>query len=154
MRRGWKWVIGIALVVVAAFIILGLLFSYLGFGRGYPAVYGGRAPYGPWMMQRFPMMGGYYMGWLGFGLRALLWLGLFALVILGVISLFRPGGQYWPRDKESTTQPTSPAVQGTKPNAEQAEVKPALERCPSCGHEVQPDWSVCPYCGTKLERPS
>jgi predicted lipid-binding transport protein (Tim44 family) len=82
------------------------------------------------------MMGG--MGSFGtFGLLGgLFWLliqvGLLALVIVGVVWVFRSLSQ---GGRTTTGSPGQAAPART---------------CPNCGRSAQTDWNSCPYCGSSL----
>lgn len=150
MKKVWKWVIGIVVVL----LVLGAIFTapyvmhnYYGFQGPYGADAGDfDEGYGPgWMMNsRAPRgfgPGGFHHGGMmgrGYGFQHPMmygfgffpfgffnWLFLLAVIgfaIYGVIALInrRPA-------------PASPA-----------------RTCTNCGKPAQGDWSTCPHCGTTL----
>jgi hypothetical protein len=121
MKNLWKWLLGIALVLVLFFgpYLFHLFVPTFGYG------YGGM------------MGGGRYGGMMGYGFfpfGGLMWLvplGTLVLVVLGIVWLVNnlSGG---PKNVPAQPQP-------------QARV------CASCGAAAQADWKTCPYCGTALE---
>jgi hypothetical protein len=163
MKKGWKWVIGIAIGLILLAILAGVFFMvrghYLnvrtgflqerGLTQGIPWDDGsGRfnRQFGPGMMGqrgfRHPGMMGYGLmpwgGLLGGLVGGLVKLGILVLVVLGVIWLvksLRAG-------KEAVPASTSPA--------EVQESVATKESCTRCGHSLEPDWKVCPNCGKKV----
>lgn len=114
MKKVNWWIAGIIAISVALFL----------FGGGMMA--------GGWGNRGYSMMGnwGYSpFGWFGMGLGMLLmWLipiGIFALIVYGVVALVRNTGN---------TAPSTP-----------------LTPCSNCGKGTQADWKNCPYCGTILK---
>ena len=93
MKPVWKWIIGIAavLLVLGSIVtpfVMHLFFGYgmmSGYGSGWSMPMHGGFGFGP-----STMMGGGF-GFMGFGLffSALIQLGILALIVLGIIWLFR-----------------------------------------------------------------
>jgi hypothetical protein len=167
MKKVWKWVIGIVVVLVVVAALVGGAFllrnhfanvvSIARFNQHAVPVPG----YGNG--QRFPGMrqfgtggwGGYGMrgpGMMDFGRRGLfggligglLCLGFLALVVLGIIWLVR-----YLRKQSAGSAVIAPV---TAPVAAVAEpVVPVVEAhpCPKCGESVQEGWKHCPNCGKK-----
>jgi hypothetical protein len=125
MKKAWKWILGIVLVlvVIAAFIVVPLvLHNVWGYGI-YDRDFG--------MMGRHSFMpfGGFMM--LGMGLRWLVPLGLIGLLAYGAF-------RYGQRKAAPVIPPAAPAA-------------PAPEvTCPKCGQPVQAGWNNCANCGKKL----
>jgi len=160
MKAIWKWIIGIAIVLVVVALVVGgvfLLRSHLFNGIARVAQvpngrgpFNGRQPYnGPnWMMpygmHGFPMMGGrgFGYGMLPFAgiLGFLFFAGLVVLVTLGIIWAVRRGRQLQPVAAPMTmtaaqTPPPAPAV--------------AVHACKKCGQPVPEGANYCPNCGKK-----
>ncbi len=118
MKNTWKWILGIAALLVVLFA-LPFVYNRL-FGYGYYGMMGGNTWGHPMMGGgTYPFFGGFTMI---FGM-ILAWgipLGLVLLAVYGVARLASgPGG-------------SAPA--------------PA-QACPKCGKPRQYDWNTCPYCG-------
>ena len=158
MKKVWKWVIGIVVVlVIVAALVMGAFMLRSHFGnvvrvenlnrpgvqvpgngdgqRGGPGRFPGMMPFGNdgWggrgMHVRGPGMMGYgRMMPFGGLIGGLFLLGLLALFVLGIVWLVR---------------------RLRKPTAALAPVA-AAHPCPKCGKSVQEDWKNCPYCGKKL----
>jgi hypothetical protein len=74
---------------------------------------------------------------------SLICMGVVALIVVGVVVLFR-----------GLRRPTPVAPQAAASPVVMAPAGPVLEStCPSCARPIQPDWSHCPYCGTSLANP-
>jgi hypothetical protein len=140
-----KWILGIVLglVALAALAAAGYLaFSrWSGVGwmmdaRAFRLWDGGRALLWRWtpMHPTWGIPASRFFGFSPLGMIAggLIWLGLLALIVLGVIALARG------LSRSSGSAVTS--VQATSP----------AKACPNCGRPVQDDWSHCPYCGHAL----
>ncbi len=124
MKKAWKWIIGIllGLVVLAILFCLPLLFR-----SGCPAFAGGYDTGFGWHMRGFggmPLMRGF--GFLPFG--GLFGLGIFTLIVLGIIWLVRAL--------------RTPKLLSSLP--------PQAQVCPKCSQPVQAEWQHCAYCGKKL----
>lgn len=83
MKNNWKWIVGVALVLVLLFALPFLFRTF--FGYGYGGMMGGYSGWG------HPMMGGWGLGglFMGFGML-LMWaipLGLLFLIIYGAVRL-------------------------------------------------------------------
>jgi hypothetical protein len=140
MKKVWKWIIGIVIVLVVLAAVVGVVLLFrshlpaivrwgepglrtripgmMPFGRG---VWGGRGwtMHGPGMMAfgRMRPFGGLFGG--------LFSLGLLALVVLGIVWLVR----------RLTASKTPPAP---------------LLTCRHCGKPIQAGWIACPHCGKEL----
>ncbi len=125
MKKAWKWILGIllVLVVIAAFIVVPLvLHSVYGYGfydRGF-GMMGGRG--------FMPFFGGFMM--IGMGLRWLVPLALIGLLGYGAYRL----GQ------RKAAPVVTPAPAPAAPE----------QTCPKCGQPVQAGWNNCANCGKKL----
>ncbi len=118
MKKVWKWILGIlmGLVVLAILFCLPFLFR-----AGCPAFADGYGGGFGWHMGGFggmPMMRGF--GFLPLG--GLFGLGVFALIVLGIIWLVR-------------------ALRAPR-------ILPRT--CAKCGKPSQAEWNTCPYCGKAL----
>ena len=160
MRSIWKWIIGIAAVLVLAGIFVGGAWmvrshifrlertfvvnpprSVAPDERVPPSYYGpregprGMMPYGGRM---FHMMGrgGFGMGWMGFGglLGGLFCLGLLVLLGLGIAALVRGAS----RPVAAVAAP----VAVTPPPA-------MVHACTKCGQSVLDGANFCPNCGKR-----
>jgi hypothetical protein len=173
MKKVWKWVIGIVVVLVIVAALVGsafLLRSHYanvaslraslpsekipGYGWGdqdgsrrYP----GMMPFGNdgWgghgmRMRGFGMMGFGGMGLLGGLIRGLFSLGILALAVLGILWLVNRL-----RKPAVVAAPVAAA-----PIADVAPVAPVamVHSCPKCGEPVQEGWKHCPNCG-KRQKP-
>ena len=153
MKKVWKWIIGIAvvLVIVGALVGVSLLLRnhYLTMNsiswairpnvqvpgdewelRAGPGRFPGMMPFGRdgWgghgVYMRGPgMMGFSRMGIFGGLISGLFRLGFLALIVLGIVWLVK------------SLRPSKPPV--------------ALPACGKCGQPLQADWTNCPYCGNK-----
>ncbi len=115
-----NWV-AIVVFVLVALLVFQLLTYVLGSWD-----YRGWGMMGPGMMRwRYSPL-----AWIGMGLGMLLLglvpIGVFVLILYGVVALARGTGNDIP-----TTSSTTP--------------------CPHCGKGVQADWRHCPYCGAALK---
>jgi len=164
MRTVWKWIIGIAIVLVVLGVLVGGAFLLRSFfnSNGVPRIVqvvppnnqvpNGTAPFygrgpnrGPgWMMpygrHGFPMMGGRGFGLFPFAgiIGFLFFAALVALVVLGIIWLVRrqsrPLAMATPPAAAATTVPPASSVVGVHP-------------CKNCSEPVQDNWKHCPNCG-------
>jgi len=166
MKKVWKWVIGIVVVLVVVAALVGGAFlmrnhfanvvslkvnrpgvQVPGNGweqRGGPQGFPGMRPFGNdgWgghgMYMRSP-------GMMGFGRRmpfggffgGLICLGFLALVVLGVIWLANRL-----RKPMVAAAPVAPVAVEVTPLA-------ATHSCPKCGELVQEEWKHCPNCGKR-----
>ena len=154
MKKVWKWIIGIVLVLVVLAILVGVGFLVRNNFHVYRAeslTSRGFSERGPWMM---PYGGFGHMrgpGMMGFGrmpfvglFGGLLSLGFLALVVLGIIWLVR-----------SLRTPKAVVVSAVEPAAEPTEISAAtpaaiVNPCKRCGRPLQDEWKVCPHCGKKV----
>jgi hypothetical protein len=172
MKKVWKWIIGIVivLVVVAALVtgaILmrnhfanvtsiaqsnqpGLQIPGNDFNRRNPGRYPGMMPFGDDGWGRYGMnMRGYGMMGLGrrgmFGglIGGLFCLGFLALLVLGIIWLVRYLRK--PKAGSSVVAPVASIAEPVAVVVPEAAVHP----CPKCGEPVQEGWKHCPNCGKK-----
>ena len=161
MKKVWKWIIGIVVVLVIVAVLVGgalMLRSHFanvvyntrvsrpgvqvpGNGkfpngqRGWP---GGMMPYG--YGGRGHMGGFGMMNPLGGIFGGLISLGFLALIVLGIIWVVR-----------SLRKPTvaSAPVAATTPSAPLIAAA-VTHPCKKCGEPVQEDWKFCPNCGKKV----
>ncbi len=179
MKKVWKWVIGIVivLVVVAALVTGAILLRNhfanvvgvarlnqqgeqvpgFGFGQRGPGMrpFGGDGWYGYGMhMRGYGMMGYGRGGLLGGLVGGLLCLVFLALVVLGIIWLVnrlrKPAVAYAPVATVSSSG--VPVAEPVTPVAEPvASPIPvvATHACKKCGEPVQDGWKHCPNCGKK-----
>ncbi len=131
MKKVWKWILGIVivLVIVAALATLAFVFrNSLGWH-----IVSRDLPIRDW---HTPMMG--YRSFLPFGGGLMLFgmglVRLIPLVLLGflVYGAYRYGMK---RSSAATPPPAAPAP---------------LRTCPKCGYVVQDGWNHCANCGKKL----
>jgi hypothetical protein len=122
MKASHWLAIGLGLILV---LCIGLALGAGVLGYGFPGGMMGR-----WGSYGYPggMMGGW--GWgvgalLGMGLMWLVPLGFLAALVLGIVWLVR-----------STSAP--------------AVLSAPVDTCPACHRDVQTDWQNCPYCGKPL----
>jgi zinc-ribbon domain len=169
MRKVWKWVIGIVVVLVIVAVLVGgafLLrsrfanivsvarpnnpgFQVPGNGngqRGLPGPFPGMRPFdnGGWGGYGMHMRGRGMMGfgwWMPFGglIGGVFGLVFLALVVLGIIWLVNRL-----RKPAMVTSPAAPVV-AAAPAAPLAATHP----CSRCGEPVQEGWKHCPNCGKK-----
>ena len=145
MKTSTKWILGIliGLVVVAVLVALGF-FAFGSWDR--PGMIIGPRAFRYWEdrgevpFPRMPMRPERMMPMVWFGVSpwrmfagSLLWLGLFVLIVLGVITL-----------AHGLRRPAQAVV------APVQSISPA-RACPNCDRPLQPDWVHCPYCGHDLQ---
>jgi len=131
MKKVWKWIIGIVIVLLILAVVMGVVLMFrshqlANVGWGVRTRLPGVMPFGRgWMMRGPGMMG--YGRMMPFGglLGGLFSLGLLALVVLGIVWLVR----------RLMVPKTAPA--------------PVLT-CRHCGEPIQAGWVACPHCGKKL----
>jgi hypothetical protein len=173
MKKVWKWVIGIVivLVVVAALVggailmrnryanlagiaksgVPGLPVPGDDYGRRFP----GMRPFRDdgWGRRGMPMWG---PGMMGFGrhlpimgfLGSLFCLGVLALLVLGIIWLVRTLGK--PKAVTPVVAPVVTAAETVAPVSEPVAPLAEVRPCPKCGEPVHEGWNHCPNCGKKL----
>ncbi len=130
MSNVLKWILYVLLGIVVLAVIAGIVFAIFG-GPAYTMMRPGirmMAPYGYYRVGVSPLRA-IFGGLLG--------LGIFLLVIIGIVALI--SALVRGNRNVVSTQPQQP-VQPAAP------VKP----CPNCGKLTQEDWKTCPYCGTPL----
>ncbi|MFH1524499.1 MAG: zinc ribbon domain-containing protein [Chloroflexota bacterium] len=132
MKKVWKWIIGIVVVLVVLAVVIGavvMVRSHLLINAnwGEPGTrLPGMMPYarGEWGGRILTM---HSPGIMPFGglFGGLFSLGLFTLVVLGIIFLVR---KLMGHSTSSVPVPT----------------------CSHCGQPIQANWVACPHCGKKL----
>ena len=170
MKKVWKWVIGIVIVLVVLAALVGGAFllrnhfanivPIAGLNRPNVQVPGNgngtnNGTRGPWM-RPFGNNNrggrGMYMfgpGMMGFGrrmpfggfFRGLICLGFLALIVLGIFWLVRR--------LRKPAAVSAPVAQVAAPAATLTPVA-AVHSCPKCGAPVQEGQNYCPNCGEKL----
>ena len=170
MNKFWKWVLIIVGIFVVVFVV-----ALIAFGIFAGRFYGGRefvmpmmrgrnwpgfnnGPLGPHMGigRGWGFGGGRFgaFGWIGFGLSILFRLGIFALVIAGIVwviqRLTHKNQVTSVAAPQAAVPPlVTPVVETPAPVG--AAVEPVHEhKCPNCGRLTQEDWKNCPYCGAPL----
>lgn len=119
--KTWKWLLILAIGLVAAFLLGMFLFGDVGYRLM------SMHPRMGW----HPRMGGFRMFGAGMMLfRMLLPLLIIGLTVITTVLVINAGKQ------PKIAAPAAPAA-------------PAAS-CPNCGKPVQADWVSCPYCGEKL----
>jgi hypothetical protein len=122
-KVNWTMVVVFTVVLVFAFLVgLSLFGGWLYGGWGMMGARG----MGPGMMGRWGFSPSGWVGMFGMMFMWLIPLGILALVVLGIVGLFR-----------------SVSKGGGGP------VTPD-RTCPSCGRAIQADWQHCPFCGQTL----
>jgi hypothetical protein len=164
MKKVWKWVIGIVIVlVVVAALVVGAFLMRSHFANvvnidkfNRPGVqvpgYGTRQrfPGGDgWGVYGMHMRGPGIMGYgrwnpLGGLIGGVFCLGFLALVVLGIIWLVRRL-----RTPAVVSAAVAPAAAPVAPVAEPVVPLAAVHPCPKCGEPVQEGWKHCPNCGKK-----
>ncbi|OGO25534.1 MAG: hypothetical protein A2136_02055 [Chloroflexi bacterium RBG_16_54_11] len=129
MNRTLKWILYVLLGLVALAVVALIfyaIFGWYGYGMMRPEL----ARPGVWMWEH--MRVGYSPVRTIFG--GLLSLGVFLLVVLGIIAL------------------VAAIVRGNRtiPPAPPSAIATPERPCPNCGRMTLPDWKTCPYCGTAL----
>lgn len=134
MKKFWKWIIGIVVVLVILAVVVGVVLMFrshllanVGWGdSGLRTRLPGMMPFarGDWGGRIISM---HSPGMRPFGglFGGLFSLGLLALVVLGIVWLVR-----------RLTVPNTPP--------------PPAPACGHCGKPIQAGWIACPYCGEKL----
>jgi uncharacterized membrane protein len=144
MKKVWKWILGIVIVVVivaALAVLMFVLHNSFGGSIGFRNLPGHdwRAP----MMDaddgwRHPMMG--YRSFMPFGGGLMLFgMGLVRLIPLVLLGLLVYGAYRYGMKRSSAATPP-PAAPAPTP----------VRTCPKCGYAVQEGWNHCANCGKKL----
>jgi hypothetical protein len=172
MKKVWKWIIGIVVVLVVlavlvggAFLLRNRMMNVAGFAtsitRPVPQLPGNQQPPAGNNgngVRRFPGMmpfgngnyggRGMYMGggMLGFG-RMNLFGGLFGgLISLGILVLIVLAIIWLVNNLRKPMAPAVVAVAAGSPVPPVVSTHP----CQKCGEPVQADWNFCPNCGKKV----
>ncbi len=130
MSKVLRWILYVLLGLVILAVIAGIVFAIFG-GYGY-------AMMRPGFRTMMPMRN-YYFNPIGAIFGGLLGLGVFVLVIVGIVALVNAlvrGG----RPMQSNTPAQMTTTQMATPS----------RTCPNCGKPAQEDWKTCPYCGNPL----
>lgn len=125
MSRVLKWVLYVLLGLVILAILAAILYAIFG-GYGYGMMRPGIRMMEPFRYQYFSPLRLIFGGLLG--------LGVFVLVIVGIVALVSA----LVRGSRSTQ--SNPPTQMAAP----------VHTCPNCGKLTQEDWKTCPYCGNPL----
>ena len=138
LKINWKWMLGIAALLVILFFLPSLyqsVFGYAGFGSGMMGRFGWHRPmmggFG-WPYSMMSPFGGLFMGF-GMLLGWLVPLALLFFLVYGAVTLINRTHVH------SVDNPSAPA---TRPSPE--------AHCGNCGEAVETGWKACPYCGEKL----
>jgi len=136
MKKVWKWILGILIVLVILAVLFALAFMFHnGFGKSFiiRELPRGRAWNGPMMGNGWHRLGMGVRGFMPFGAVFALLGGLIplALLVLLVYGAYRLGTK---RSNAGVAAPAAPAPART---------------CVQCGRPLQDDWKNCPYCGKK-----
>ncbi len=167
MRTVWKWIIGVAIVLVVLALVVGGVFllrsQFAATQRvvqllprnnqtpnnqnpnGTPPYYRGGPYTGPGFVmpygrRGFPMMGGRGFGffpWVGI-IGFLFFAALVVLVVLLIVWLVRRNNRQAAMAAPMAATAVPPAAPATGTHA-----------CKNCGQPVQDNWKHCPYCGTE-----
>ncbi len=135
MNTVLKWILYILLAVVALAVIGGIVFAFLG-----PARY---VMMGPGIRMMAPF-GAYRFGFspLRTIFGGLIGLGIFILVIVGIVALVNA---LVGSNRRAMYAPPAQPVQPSQPAA-----AAPTRNCPNCGKPAMEEWKTCPYCGTPL----
>lgn len=128
MNTVLKWILYVLLGLVILAVVAGIVFAIFGGGYGYSMMHPGirmMSPYGFYGMGFSPLRA-IFGGLLG--------LGIFILVIVGIVAL------------------VNVLVRGNRPAASTPPAQPVVptRTCSNCGKPAQEDWKTCPYCGNPL----
>lgn len=124
MNKVLKWILYILLGLVILAVIAGIVFAIFG-GYRYTMMRPGFRMMEP---QRF------YFSPMRSIFGGLLGLGVFVLVIVGIVALVNA------LVRGSRSAQTPPPAQMSAPT----------RTCSNCGKPAQEDWKTCPYCGNPL----
>lgn len=150
MKTTTKWILGIVLGLLVVTAVSALaIFAMTQWGS--PAWMANERSFMPHTFERSMPMHPYADGsWFfmsrfnpfWFIGRILLWGGVLALIVLGIIALVRT--------LNKPAQAVTTASLATTAGIEQAATAQTVLSCPACSRAVQQEWSHCPYCGAKL----
>jgi hypothetical protein len=145
MSKVLKWILYVVLGLVVLAVVAGIVFAIFGgVGHGY------------YMMRPgFRMMEPYRYSYFNSGrmiFGGLLGLGIFILIIVGIVALV---SVVMRRDRPAQVSQTTQPTLSTQPTplaqpAPAAETAAPTRTCSNCGKPAQDDWQTCPYCGNPL----
>lgn len=130
MNKVLKWVLIILLGLVILAVIAGIVVAIFG-GFRYGIVHPG-----------FRMMEPFRFGYSPFRMifGGLLGLGIFLLVIVGIVALVNALMHSGRSAQMTSSSPMTAPTQMETPS----------RTCSNCGKPAQDDWKTCPYCGNPL----
>jgi hypothetical protein len=150
MKTTTKWILGIiiGLVVVTAVSALAIFamaqwgsLGWMANERSFmPRTFERSMPMHPYADGSWLFMSRFNPLWI-IG-RTVLWIGVLALIVLGITALVRM--------LNKTDQAAAIVGASTAPLPERAAPVQAVQNCPACSRLVQQEWSHCPYCGDSL----
>ena len=147
MSKVLKWILYVLLGLVVLAVIAGIFFAIFGVGHAFPMMRQGFRTVQPGFRMMQPYRYNYfYPGRAIFG--GLFALGLFLLVVIGIIALISflvRGNRPAQQPPAAQMAPLSPAP---TPSPEPMPV--STRTCSNCGKPAQDDWKTCPYCGNPL----
>ena len=125
MSKALKWILYILLGLVVLAVIAGIVFAVFG-SYGYTMMRPGIRMMEPFRYSGFSPLRAIFGGLLG--------LGVFVLVIVGIVAL------------------VNALVRGNRPvqTTPPAQMAAPTRTCSNCGKPAQDDWKTCPYCGNPL----
>jgi hypothetical protein len=156
MKKVWKWIIGIVLVIVVLAVLVGVSFIVrsdfhagrvdVEAGPGYYQRGPEMMPYGGFSHMRRPGMMSYGRMPMGGFFSGLFSLGFLVLLVLGIIWFV----QRLNKPSPAVVAPFT-TMQGSVPVNTPAPVQAeVVNPCKKCGKPIQDEWKVCPYCGKKV----
>jgi hypothetical protein len=145
MRKVLKWILYILLGLLVLSVVAGVVFMIIG-GFRYGMMGPGIRTWGPGIRMMEPGRFYVHRGLPIFG--GLLCLGVFLLVIVGIVALVN---SLVNRNKPSQITPTAQAaIPPVQTVSSSEEVPTTSHPCGNCGKPTQADWKTCPYCGNPL----
>jgi zinc-ribbon domain len=125
MSKVLKWILYVLLGLVVLAVIAGIVFAVFG-NYGYAMMRPGFRMMEPMRYYGFSPLRAIFGGLLG--------LGVFVLVIVGIVAL------------------VNALVRGNRPvqTTPPAQMAAPTRTCSNCGKPAQDDWKTCPYCGNPL----
>jgi hypothetical protein len=137
MNKVLKWILYILLGLVVLAVIAGIVFAVFGAFRtgmmrpGFRGMQPGFRiiQHMPYNFSPFRLLFGGLFG-----------LGVFVLVIVGIVALVNALVRSNRPAQMTPTAQIAPPVQMTAPS----------RTCSNCGKPSQDDWKICPYCGNPL----